>query len=429
MLNYLIHKLHFLMAIVVTVVAVITIHQSSVQTPPSKFSGPHASTLSGPSSHTPMSFATMRLSTGVNLFLTFSYNITNPATIAKYYSFVWGAQASHVAALHGANPNMLVSYYIPFHRDSGSYAHPDLVQQHDLHYWRAFEPDWILYKCDRTTPAYEDSKSMPLDFTNPAMINWQVRTYAVLASLNGYDAIAADNVNMQNTYGACGFYRHGQWVQRYDGTANDPHWRNDVLNWLTQMQIALHRLAHPLALIPNLDLSPVLPSDPFAQQILSHIDGILDEGGFTEYGQGYLTDTKWQQMVHYIQSAQQQKKPYYIIDEVPSINAGSIQWNFGTYLLCNEGRAALFISRPQSYGNDTRYPEYTIPIGEPTNEMYRAQNVYWRNYSGGLVVVNPSGATSYMVTAPSGNYVDANGKFVSQTFTLLPHSAMILLSA
>ncbi len=51
---------------------------------------------------------------------------------------------------------------------------------HDLSYREAVHPDWILYKRDRVTPAYEfDNPNMPLDFANPALESWQIQTYAL----------------------------------------------------------------------------------------------------------------------------------------------------------------------------------------------------------------------------------------------------------
>src|SRR5690349_6010190 len=87
---------------------------------------------------------------------------------------------------------------------------------------------------------------IPFDMTNNDFINWQIQTYAIPASQNGYDAIAADNLNLDNQGGACGSYHNGKWVQRYSGQDNDPQWEKDVLYWVTQMQAKLHALPHPL---------------------------------------------------------------------------------------------------------------------------------------------------------------------------------------
>src|SRR5439155_5684487 len=129
----------------------------------------------------------------IHLFQTFDYNISDPATIAKRYDFVWGGQSDHVAAFRASNPGMSISYYIPFHRDEGTF--PGGRMQHDLAYWEVTHPDWILYKCDRVTPAFEfGGPDTPLDFSNPALVPWQIQTYAQPASVSGYDAIAADNI-------------------------------------------------------------------------------------------------------------------------------------------------------------------------------------------------------------------------------------------
>ncbi|HYX48833.1 MAG TPA: putative glycoside hydrolase, partial [Ktedonobacteraceae bacterium] len=218
--------------------------------------------------------------------------------------------------------------------------------------------------------------------------------------------------------------------QRYTGKLNDPQWRADVLTWLSEMQQALHHLAHPLILIPNLGYGFTPSSDPQAQQAVSRLDGILDESGFTKYGQGYLTGGDWVKDVRYIQSVQQQHKAYYIVNAFPSVDASEIQWALASYLMAKEHTAYLTITRIQGYGSDLRYGEYNAQVGSPTGEMFLSQNIYWRDYSDGLSLVNPSPTSTYMVRLPGGSrYVDLNGNQVSQTVTLLPHSGLVLLTA
>jgi hypothetical protein len=265
------------------------------------------------------------------------------------------------------------------------------------------------------------------------VLSWQVQTYAQQASAIGYDGIDADNLNLQNLFGACGNYKNGTWVQRYNGQVNDTQWIADIITWLTRMQQALHSLPHPLALIPNLSLAPLSPDDPQTQQVLKHIDGVLDEGGFTLYSQGYLTDGDWLQRIQFIQSAQKMHKPYYIVNQFPplSVNSNEIQWALASYLMSNEHLSALFISTRQGYGGDTRYDEYNAPIGSPINEMYPGQNVYWRDFSNGRVIVNPSATVTYTVSlnVPSGHFVDLYGHSIGQTITLSPHTGSVLLTS
>ena len=270
---------------------------------------------------------------------------------------------------------------------------------------------------------------MPFDFANPAVISWQVQTYAEPASISGYDGIAADNLNLQNLFGACGVYIKGQWVSRYTGQVDDPAWTADVLTWLIQMQQALHHLRHPLALITNFSIGDLSPNDPLVQQVLSHLDGVVDESGFTRFGDGYLTDGSWVQTIQFIESMQQQGKPYYIINQFPSVSPADIQWAVASYLMCKEHRTALFISTIQGYGNDLWYNEYSAHIGSPIGPMNQTQNVYERVYSHGLSIVNPSPTDSYTVTLNGANhYRDLYGNPVSQTITMPPHSGIVLLT-
>ena len=377
----------------------------------------------------------------IHIAQVFSYNMGNAQDVSGYYDFVWGADPATVAALRAGNPNIILSYYVSMNRDSGVFGNQDLGPQHGLAYWQALHPDWILYQCDRTTPAYEiNDPNIPLDMTNPAVIDWQMQTYAIPASEAGYDALAADNLNLNNAFGACGFYRNGQWVQRYNGQADDPQWRKDMLYWVTQMQQKLHALPHPLALVPNIGYFGSrsianVANDPIFQQILQHVDGVLDESGFTHYGDGYITDTTWLQMVNLIQSVQQQHKPYYIIDEFSKmpVSTGDAQWALASYLMAKDHLADLFYNGTQSYGSDMRHPEYNAQIGMPTTDMFQSQGVYWRLFSNGLALVNPSSSQTYTITLQLPDlhlpaYQDLYGQPIGQTVTLQPHSGLVLLN-
>jgi hypothetical protein len=365
----------------------------------------------------------------IHLFETFDYNISNPASIAGYYDFVWGARADHVEAIRAGNPNILISYYISFFRDDGIFAESHTY--HDLAYWKATHPDWILYRCDRVTPAYEfGNPNMPLDFSNPEVVAWQIQTYALPASSSGYGALAADNLVMTNLSNACGSYINGKWVQRYTGQRDDVQWRKDVITWATQMQQALHHLPHPLALIANFDYENLSPQDAQVQQIISHLDGISDEPGFTHYGQSYLTGNDWVQKIEFMESVQEQHKAYYVINQFPSIGRDEIQWALASYLMGKEHSAALFISTYQGYGSDTRYDEYNAPIGSPLGPMYHSQGVYVRKYSNGLSIVNPSATDTDTISLDSGkSYRDLYGNTVMQAVTMPPHSGLVLLNA
>jgi Hypothetical glycosyl hydrolase family 15 len=365
----------------------------------------------------------------IHLFLTFDYSIANPAAIANHFDFVWGAQADHIAAFRSGNPHIFTSYYIPFYRDNGTFS--DSGHYRDLSYWKTSHPDWILYKCDGVTPAYEyNEPDVPLDFTNPALVSWQIQTYARPASESGYDGIAADNVSLENSFGACGAYVHGQWVQRYSGQPDDQRWRADVLSWLTRMQQALHHLPHPLALIINLSSGDLPAGDPLLQQVVSLTDSVVNEAGFTLSGDGYLTDGDWLRSIQIMESVQEQHKAYYVINQFPSVDHTEIQWVVASYLMGKEHSAALFISTVQGYGIDTWDNAYDAQIGSPVGPMERMQGIYARTYSRGLILVNPSATDSHTVTLnPADRFKDLYGNPVSATVTMPPHSGLVLTAS
>jgi hypothetical protein len=346
-----------------------------------------------------------------------------------------------MAYFREGNPNILLSYYVQMNRDGGAFLNPDPSTGNSLAYWKAVHPDWLLYQCDKKTPVLQfgnHDSNLSLDISNPAVLNWQVQTYAIPASQYGYDAIAADNLNVENMFGACGVYRNGQWVQLYTGNQDDPQWRADILNWVVKMQASLHALKpRPLALIPNLGLpgggafnDPLMLA--YTQQLVNHVDGILYEAGFTNYGQGYLTDDAWVQLVHLAKSMQQQHKPFYVNDEFHDnltwARQDELEWALSTYLMCKDHFSALWVSNTQDYGNDRRRSEYDIKIGYPKDDMRQDQNVYWRDYTRGVAIVNPSSTATYSITLNSGQYVDLYGKSVNQSLLMQPHTGMVLLA-
>jgi len=82
----------------------------------------------------------------IHVFQPFDYKIANPVPIAARYDLVWGASTYNVAAWRQGNPNVFITYYIPFHRDYGTFSNNSAL--HSLAWWQANHPDWILYRCD-----------------------------------------------------------------------------------------------------------------------------------------------------------------------------------------------------------------------------------------------------------------------------------------
>lgn len=367
----------------------------------------------------------------IHLLQDFDYNISNPTAVAARYDLIWGASTYTLSAWRKGNPNIFLTYYMVFGRDSGTFQNS--AQHRPLSWWQVNHPDWILYQCDKKTPAYKfgEPDDVPIDFSNPAVVSWQVQTYAAPAGATGYDGLAADNVDLGNWYGACGVYnKKGVWTQLYTGQSSDAAWQKNIVSWLTQMHQAVHKLPRPLTLIPNMSLGSAVANKKVILQVIPQVDGLFEEAGFTNQGQGYLTDAEWTAHMSLIATLQAQGKPYYSSNQFTAVGQAQIQWALSSYLMAKSHLASIFISGYQQYGSAQWYPEYLARVGTPVGSMRQQQQVYWRTYTKGLVLVNPSSTKTYTITLPTGvHYVDLYKQVVPQQVTLTAHSGLVLLLA
>lgn len=91
------------------------------------------------------------------------------------------------------------------------------------------------YKCYPPAPC---DINIPLDFTNPDLVAFQITNGVLPAKAQGYNGIAWDNFDLGNSMKACGhFSKAGDWVQQYAGTnttitpEGKDGWAQDVMAW------------------------------------------------------------------------------------------------------------------------------------------------------------------------------------------------------
>jgi len=223
-------------------------------------------------------------SVGVHEFLTMDIAYKGkPADIkaaAPRFDFVWGTSLGQ--AWRNVSNETVTSLYTPYAWDS------------NITWWQINHPDWLLYKCDRTTPAYWNGikADVPLDMSNKDAVRFKFngsRGIGGSTPLAAYKAIAADMFYLGNTAGACGVWRAPtsvkpgestapQWVQLFSGAyPGDPKWENAQIAWAQQFRSLLHAHDPPLLLIPNYSLLGRSWNDPLLQRLLGSVDGILDE--------------------------------------------------------------------------------------------------------------------------------------------------------
>jgi hypothetical protein len=204
---------------------------------------------------------------GVHTFLTFDSaslvhalrgNPSDPR--AATLDFVWGGGESAISVYTAANPATQVSKYIPCCRDTQLQKYGEAaIKNYTGRGWG----DRVLYTCDRKTPAYYDHGgagrashlSLPVDFSNHAVVAWQAGLAQQAAAL-GYDALALDNTELENAWGACGVWRTPtEWVQLYNGSVLDAAFQSAVADWLSALKAKVNQLTtkrgQPMKIIPN----------------------------------------------------------------------------------------------------------------------------------------------------------------------------------
>jgi len=387
----------------------------------------------------------------VGLFQEFDRLMT-PAQIqsdAPRYDFVWAAQFPQI--WQSANPRIITSRYFIPQEDRSQ------LSGHDLNWWQTNHPDWILYACDSPGHLTHDyaywggvsRPDVPLDFHNPGVIDYQVRQLnGANAIATGDRALAIDQITFQDTmvggnpnFGqsvkpgefACGVWHGTTPVIRYSGV-NDPAWTADMINFVkTARQIVTQdpTLApYHLKILVNHTRGSLRNSDE--QTLLSLIDGFVDERGYADYGRYANADHApyFNATTQYLIAVQKRGIAAFSINyfKDAAVTPAQREYALAAYFMANEGGLDIFIT-PSVGGSEENYPEYSVRLGRPCEEYNGGPYVYYRRYSGGLVVLNSGSLPSAFENAalPANHtYTDIDGRPVSNPLRVNSNDGYVL---
>ena len=361
-------------------------------------------------------------------------NHTTPSAMAGKVDYVWGTEWAGTPA-----GDAYYTFYIPYDSDESTQWYP---QAHNLSWYQANHPDWIEYQCDEKTVAFEfgHTDSVPLDITNPTVLAYIEQTYLIpaLQPGSGYNGIAFDNPNFENagswTGQRCGhFDQKGNWVAQFNGTANDPTYRQAIITWAQTMHQWIHTNFPNATMSVNFSYDFNYPAD--SQTLMSLIDIDDDEQGFTNGNNAppwYYTDSQWLAKAQALQAYLAQGHGWFMVNQEPvafnQVTNDEVQWVLANYLLLKNNASYFYISGYQQYGYLNWRPEYTAPIGSASGQFYASQNVYMRDFTNGKAMVNPSSTQTYTVTLPANTFQDLYGNAVNSV-TLGIHSGIVLLDS
>lgn len=365
---------------------------------------------------------------GIHAFQVFDAHIP-PNTATKHaprYEAVWGTRDP--AAWKAGNPAILATYYAVFASD--------FTFTHGLKWWQGHHPDWILYRCDEKTPAWPSGlKYVPLDISNPAVVQWQMQTYGPSIENGGYDALGADLVGINNSSGGCGVFIHGVWTPRFSGQQVDPAWAQAVLAWVGAAASYLHSQPRPLLLGINNPPEQQAFGDPDEDQLLSTVDFVDDESAFTDYGNVYVSIARVQQIIQWMAYIQNTLGKAVLIDDkwnTPTTSQQQLSWAIGTYLLLKYHQAALFTDHLPGYGYEYWHSEYAAPVAKPCSDAQvdpAHKGIFFRFYQGAYVIVNASVSQTYTLTLPKPSYKSIFGGTVTSPLVVPPDTGEILLTS
>jgi hypothetical protein len=365
---------------------------------------------------------------GVHLEMVFNFLLT-PAQLKSetgVVDLVWGSS-------YATQPiGMYNSAYIPISVDNFT---------HSVAWYRKNHPDWLEYRCDKKTLAYEFGvkTNAPLDFTNPDVQAYQYGLWVDAPLAAGYQGIAVDTMDLTNDWQRCGHYDANQnWVQQYIGNYDDPAFRHDLLAWEAAIYKHVHQYSQTATMQINVSyhFGESLADN---QRLMTTADLLFDERGYTNYGvpPSLPTPSQWETITTQLDYIQSKGLCYMTNGEesglTKNISQAARLWAIGNYLLVKGNCTYMYMTGytstgGQDYGRLVTFPEYKIAIGHPLGRMKKTQGVWMRAYSSGLTYVNPYMA-AVTVALPAGHWVDMNGHTAGSTITLDAQTAKVLLAA
>ena len=370
---------------------------------------------------------------GVGLFQPFDGYISQSQATADAgrYVLTWGA--GKPLAWRAGNSQISTGYYLPFDTDMdvsnfGNLGHP-------LQWWQSgVHADWVLYRCDRQTPAWAGGlpQNVPLDISNPAVVEYQMTQIGPFMQANGYTSLTVDVLALQNNNGGCGVWtqNHTVWVSKFSGQTQDPVWAAAVMYWMEYTQWYMHSQSPQFPVVVN---SPgwINQGDPAEEGLIAHLDGFQDEAGFTGWGNHLVNETGFLNKVWWAEYIQAQGKAWLVADLWQHGEPGGAERDFAvsTYLMGKEHQAAMVTAHYGAYGVEHYYPEFASAIGSPCASMYHDQGVYLRKYTGALIIVNPTGGTvSVALPRSASSYTDMEGRQVTNPLPVAQDDGFVLLT-
>jgi hypothetical protein len=347
-------------------------------------------------------------------------SFANSAVTAQRNSYVilqaW--EAGRAAELKAANPNLEVLVYQNLSAmaqgtsatglsSSGvnyaeaDTAHPEWFLQNPAG-GRISEGDYSwLWMADIGDPGYQQQ--------------WTSNVLKLLAS-GPWDGVMMDDTNTTAKY-----HTEPSNIAKYPTDAAYQAAVRSMLAYAGPRIQAAGKLA-----IPNIGSWSEYPE--VAKEWLKYVSGGIDEM-FAKWsatpGQGYRDTEGWKTQIEEIQSAERMGKRFLAITQAAASDTQAIRYGWASVLLAADGHTAY--TAAANYDSETWSSEYEAQVGEPTSSATEVAGGVWeREFTGGLVLVNPTTTT---VKVNFGGTYSGSGLTDASSATMPPNTALILSGA
>ncbi len=344
--------------------------------------------------------------------------------LSRYdYVILHAWEHERIPALKAANPNLKAIVY----KDMSftvSYATHDGVDNELLPagvgYYEAHDehPEWFLLDTEgrRVESAYFSGLWL-MDVGEAAYQQAWLDNVARELRANGWDGVMLDDTNH-----SADWHLAGRKLAEYP----------DDAGYTAATRSFLARVGPPLMDEGFLVLPNVYTAWPSGHDLwrdwIQFTSGAVQEY-WTKWGQGpslHFTGADWSYRQEFLRITQDAGKIYLGITYAPADDVRSMRYARASFLLDWDGGPSALVFEPNPGGQDPYSDEWAIDVGTPLGPAYQVGRVWRRNFTEGIVLVNPS--TSAATIALGGTFYLPNGSAVTRP-TLGRARGLVLRSA
>ena len=343
--------------------------------------------------------------------------------LSRYdYVILHAWEHGRIAALKAANPNLKAIVY----KDMSftvSYATHDGVDNellpagvgyHDAH---ANHPEWFLLDTQgrRVESAYFPGHWL-MDVGAAAYQQAWLDTVARELRAKGWDGVMLDDTNH-----SADWHLAGRKLAKY----SDAEYRAATRSFLARVGPPL--MGEEFLVLPNVYTAWPSGHDVW-RDWMQFTSGAVQEY-WTKWGDDrsmHFTGADWSYRQEFLRMTQEAGKIYLGITYAPADDVRSMRYARASFLLDWDGGPSALVFEPTPGGQDPYSEEWAMDVGTPLGPAYRVGSVWRRNFTEGIVLVNPS--TAAATIGLGGTFYLPDGSAVTRP-TLGSARGLVLRSA